>query len=97
MLRLGLPCVPGGVPVSADTFRSTRSLACARVNARVSARWAIATVELLRVAATAVSARSTSVTASSRSRMEPITASTGSSKNRFFVNVLGSRPGSPPR
>jgi hypothetical protein len=53
MLRLGLPCCPDGVPVSAETFRSTRFLACALVIARVSARCAIATVELLRDAATA--------------------------------------------
>ncbi len=37
MLRLGLPSLPGGVPLRADTFRSTRFLACARVIARVSA------------------------------------------------------------
>ena len=48
MLRLGRPCCPGGVPVSTDTFRSTRFLACALVIARVRARCAIATVELLR-------------------------------------------------
>ena len=96
MLRLGLPCCPGGVPVSADTFRSTRFLACARVIARVSARCAIATVELLRVAATAASALSTSVTSRSRSRILPITASTGSRTYLFFSIVLGSRPGSPP-
>jgi len=44
MLRLGLPCRPGGVPVSADTFSKTRFLAWARVIARVTARCAIPTV-----------------------------------------------------
>ncbi|HVB43093.1 MAG TPA: hypothetical protein VNF47_10365 [Streptosporangiaceae bacterium] len=92
MLRLGLPPWPGGVPVSADTFRSTRFFACARVIARVSARCAIAAVELLRVAATAASTRSTSVTSRSRSRTEPITASTGSRTNLFFAKSSGPGP-----
>ena len=96
MLRLGRPSRPGGVPVSAETFRSTRFLACALVIARVSARCAIATVALLRVAASAASAL---VDVGDVQVPQPHMADHHQQRLEDVLilrTVFGSRPGRPP-